>query len=100
MKENITYISPNKVYVSVVARMEPSGSVTPLSLTWEDGRVYEIDDITDIRQAPSFRAGGNGLRYTVRIGRAVTHLWREGCLDKWFVERREYPVNLVINAED
>lgn len=75
-----------KVYVAVNARFEPDGTLLPLTVTWEDGREYEIDRILDIRRAASLKAGGTGIRYRVRIGRTETYLFLEE--NKWFVERR------------
>lgn len=34
-----------KVYVEVTARFDVDGKVTPLSLIWEDGTVFEIDKV-------------------------------------------------------
>ncbi len=75
-----------KVYVGVKAQFLPDGRLRPLTVTWEDGREFEIDSVTDARPAASLKAGGAGIRYTVRIGETVTHLFLEE--DKWFVERR------------
>lgn len=76
-----------KVYVGVHARFEPDGRMMPLSIVWEDGKEYEIDRILDVRRAASLKAGGAGMRYTVRIGRTETFLFLEE--NRWFVERRE-----------
>ncbi len=73
-----------KVYVSVVAEFDPEGKVTPLSITWEDGRIYPIDRITKKIRAASLKAGGQGIRYTVEIGGRETFLFYEKL--KWFVE--------------
>ncbi len=75
-----------KVYVGVTARFEPDGRLLPMSVTWEDGREYEIDRIQSICHAASLKAGGAGIRYTVKIGRTETYLFLEE--NKWFVERR------------
>lgn len=40
-----------KIYVEVVARFDPQGQITPLSLRWFDGTVYEIDRILDTRRS-------------------------------------------------
>ena len=56
-----------KVYVAVRADFRDDGVMLPREITWEDGRRYEIDRVTDIRQAPSLKAGGQGDRYTVMI---------------------------------
>ena len=68
------------------AQFEPDGKLMPLSVTWEDGHEFEIDRVTDIRRAASLKAGGAGIRYTIRIGNTTTYLYLEE--DKWFVERR------------
>lgn len=76
----------SKVYVGVSARFEPDGRLMPTSITWEDGREYEIDRVQSVCRAASLKAGGAGIRYTVKIGRTETYLFLEE--NKWFVERR------------
>ncbi|NCB52254.1 MAG: hypothetical protein EOM54_10285 [Clostridia bacterium] len=77
----------SKVYIGVNARFEPDGHMTPLSVVWEDGQKYEIDRVLDVRKAASLKAGGTGIRYTVRIGRTETFLFLEE--NRWFVERKD-----------
>ena len=76
-----------KVFVGVVAKFEPDGKVIPRSVIWEDGRKFEIDKVLDIRRAASLKAGGTGIRYTVRIGRRETFLFLED--GRWFAQRRD-----------
>lgn len=76
-----------KTYVKVTVLYDEDGNVTPLSIQWEDGRDYEIDRILDIRKAASTKAGGIGIRYTIKIGRTVTYLFFD-CFNKWFVEKK------------
>ena len=76
-----------KVYVEVTARFDAEGRITPLSLTWEDGTVFEIDRVQDSRRAASLKAGGNGMRYTVRIGNQQSYLYYED--PRWFVEGKQ-----------
>ena len=66
-----------KHYVEVLARIDEDGAVTPVSITWEDGRTFEIDRVLDRRQAASLKVGGTGTRYLVRIGQATTYLFHE-----------------------
>ena len=75
-----------KVFVKVTASFDTDGRITPLSLEWEDGRLYTIDRITDLRRAASLKAGGMGLRYTVIINGKQSYLFYEG--PKGFVEGR------------
>lgn len=81
-------ISREKCYVSVVARFDEEGAVTPLIVIWEDGCSYHIDRVLDCRQAASLKVGGTGLRYLVEIGGRRTYLFFEG--PRWFVERKVY----------
>ena len=64
-----------KVFVKVTASFDTDGRITPLSLEWEDGRLYTIDRITDLRRAASLKAGGMGLRYTVIINGKQSYLF-------------------------
>ncbi|RHO08850.1 MULTISPECIES: hypothetical protein [Clostridium] len=84
-----------KVYVDVIAQFNSEGVLIPLSLTWEDGEKFDIDRVTDIRQAAAMKAGGQGDRYTIWIGGRQSYLFFErnhsltgNNLGRWFVERR------------
>ena len=84
-----------KVYVPVDVRFDKNGRMLPYIITWEDGKKYEIDKVTDIRPAPALRAGGQGDRYTIWIKGKQSYLFFERCatvmgcnLGRWFVERR------------
>jgi len=73
-----------KVFVEVTGRFTEDGKITPLSLKWEDGRVYDIDRVTDVRNRASMRAGGKGMRYECQIRNRSSFLYYED--GKWFVE--------------
>ena len=84
-----------KVYVDVIARFNSEGVLIPLSLTWEDGEKFDIDRVTDIRQAAAMKAGGQGDRYTIWVRGLQSYLFFErnhsltgNNLGRWFVERR------------
>lgn len=76
-----------KVYVEVTVRFDIEGKMTPLSMKWQDGRVFEIDRVMDMRRAASLKAGGVGDRYTCRICGQERFLFYEG--PRWFVEKKE-----------
>ena len=78
--------SREKRYVKVTAVTDEDGRITPVSVEWEDGRVYEIDRVLDRRQAASLKVGGTGMRYLVRIGQATTYLFHED--PRWYVEAK------------
>ena len=84
-----------KVYVQVKVDFREDGIMLPRKITWEDGREYEIDRVVDIRQAAAMRAGGQGDRYTIKVGGKQSYLFFErspnqtgNCIGRWFVERR------------
>ena len=85
-----------KVYVPVEVQFRSDGVMLPRRITWEDGTNYEIDRVTDIRQAAAMRAGGQGDRYTVLINGKQSFLFFERSPDqtgnnigRWFVERKQ-----------
>ena len=46
---------PIKVYVPVDLAVDKNGQMYPRTITWEDGRKYEIDRVLDVRPAPAAR---------------------------------------------
>ena len=83
-------INESKVYVSVNVDHQKDGSILPRSFVWEDGAHYTVDDILDVRPAASLKAGGAGLRYTVRVCEKKTYMFLEEDhgVERWFMERR------------
>ncbi|AIF51648.1 hypothetical protein [Pelosinus sp. UFO1] len=79
-------MSNYKVFVEVTARHDLQGNIRPLSIKWEDGRVFEVDRLLDVRQAASLKAGGMGMRYTCRICNKRMYLFCDQ--GKWFMERK------------
>lgn len=77
-----------KVYVDVTVEFTKDGRLLPKYMRWEDGRVYQIDRIKDVRRAASLKAGGAGIRYTCMICGQEKHLFYEEN-NKWFVERTD-----------
>jgi len=80
----------NKVYVEVNTNHKADGTIYPRSFVWEDGHLYKIDKVIDVRRAASTKAGGVGLRYTVRIQNKDVFMFLEetGGVDRWFMERK------------
>lgn len=75
-----------RVYVEVTARFDTEGNIRPLSLKFDD-ILYEIDRVLDVRRAASLKAGGMGMRYTIRVGQNETYLYFED--PRWFVEAKQ-----------
>ena len=78
--------SRQKRYVKVTSVTDEDGTIMPIAVEWEDGRVYEIDRVLDRRHAASLKVGGTGVRYLVRIGHATTYLFHED--PRWYVEAK------------
>lgn len=84
-----------KVYVQVIAAFREDGVMLPREIIWEDGTHYPIDRVTDIRQAPALKAGGQGDRYSIMVNGLQSCLFFErsphqtgNIIGRWFVERR------------
>ena len=73
-----------KINLQVNADFDLDGNIRPRAITWEDGRVFEIDRILDARMAPAMVAGGLGMRYICRIRGKVVKLFNDE--GKWFME--------------
>jgi hypothetical protein len=79
-------MSKYKVFVEVTAKHDTLGNIRLLSVKWEDGRIFEVDRLLDVRQAPALKAGGVGVRYTCRIHNRQVYLFDDE--GKWFMERK------------
>lgn len=84
-----------KTYVQVNVDFAADGRMRPMSVIWVDGHIFEIDRILDVRPASAARAGGQGDRYTIRMGDNITYLFFEHSVDershvlgRWFVEKK------------
>ena len=73
-----------KINLEVNAKFDLDGTVRPTSIIWEDGRVFAVDRVLDVRRAASLKAGGVGMRYICRICGKIVMLWNEE--GKWFME--------------
>ena len=81
---------PQRVYVEVRVKFSRDGDMTPVQINWEDGRMFEIDKILDVRRAAS-EAGSMGVRYTIKIMGMTRRLFFEDTYSdtgrpRWFVE--------------
>jgi hypothetical protein len=76
-----------KVFVKVNVDIDTQGRMNPLAVTWEDGRVFPVDRVTDARKAVSLKAGGTGMRYTCVIKNKPVYLFYEE--PRWFMEGKE-----------
>jgi len=76
-----------KAYVSVNADIDKEGVIHPRFIRWENGLIYQIEDILYKCRAASKKVGGGGIRYTILVKGHQSFLFQEGT--KWFVEAKE-----------
>lgn len=69
--------NPCKRYVKVRADFGLDGSIRPLLFRGEDGPVFRIDRILDVRQAASLKAGGQGIRYVCEAEGSIAVLFHD-----------------------
>ena len=79
-------IEHRKVFVEVTVKISPDGEVRPLTITFEDGIVFEIDRLKHICRAHATKVGGTGIRYTIVINNRETYLFEDD--GRWFVEAK------------
>lgn len=71
-------------YIDVNAKMTAVGKVYPLEIIWEDGKIFKIDKILDIKNLASTKGGGVGVRYLCKIKGREKILFLNDY--KWFIE--------------
>lgn len=76
-----------RTYVQVIATFHEDGTITPHALTFHDHQ-FLIDRVLDRRPAAATKAGGQGMRYTVRIGEKQTYIFCDE-QQRWFVEEKD-----------
>ena len=84
---------PERIYVKVTSDFDSTGYMMPRSITWKDGRVFDIEAVKDFRPASSIDRSLSGDCYTVQIKGETKHLFFERSQDRfashfgrWFVE--------------
>lgn len=73
-----------KVYIKVFVMISEDGIIKPLQILWEDGRIYDIDRIIDVKPRAATKVGGHGLRYECRIRNQTRFIFNEE--QRWFME--------------
>ncbi|MBW7573184.1 hypothetical protein [Caproiciproducens faecalis] len=81
-----------KKYVEMIVKYLEDGTIMPLAIHWNEGELYEIDRVVDIRPCASLKAGGAGIRYTCMIQGRKKYIWLEE--NKWFVEAKGDKLNV------
>lgn len=71
-------------YVGVIVEHRPDGSKTPIRIIFPEGRCFDIDLVTERRRATATKAGGCGMRYTIRLHGQERYIFEDD--ERWFVE--------------
>ncbi len=56
-----------KAYVPVTLDVDKEGAILPRLIWWDNGVIFQIDQILYKCRASSNKVGGGGIRYTVMI---------------------------------
>ena len=78
-------LTMTKTYVEVTAKFDVNGTITPLKLVF-DNTTYVVDKVVSSKLCASFKVGGIGVRYLVKINGFSTYLFLEN--NRWFVEQK------------
>lgn len=70
------------VEVDVKCKYDDNGVLVPYRVCWEDGRFWNI---TRVVHTCSSEIDFEGIRYTVKIGRAAKYIFRVH--NRWYVDR-------------
>ena len=70
-----------RVGVSVFCHIDTDGILTPLSIKWKDGRVWDIERVLHTCRSTDFSFAG--IRYTVLIGGVEKYLYLDDTC--WYV---------------
>lgn len=88
-----TLQKPLRIYVKVTSDFDATGYMQPRIITWDDGRVFHIDQVRDFFPASRAINGRREDCYTVVINGEERHLFFERSdplfparFGRWFVE--------------
>ena len=71
-----------KAYVPVTLDVDKEGAILPRLIWWDNGVIFQIDQILYKCRATSKKVGGGGIRYTVQIRGKESFLFHEDLLRK------------------
>lgn len=74
-----------KKFVKCLVEFDEEGNKTPKQIEF-DGKVFVIDRVLQVKNCASFKVGGIGERYQIRINGKLTYIFFEE--GKWFVEAK------------
>lgn len=87
-----------RIDVDVILKWDTSGELIPQSIIWKDGAEFTVDKVLSVCKSASLKAGGMGLRYTVRLTNEDYNVYGKTTLlyldqgkepETWFVEGKK-----------
>lgn len=86
-------VKKERKYIKVTSDFDATGYMQPRSITWDDGRIFRIEQVKDYRPAGVLGVSYTCDCYTVIIGGKPKHLFFErtdplfhSLVGRWFVE--------------
>ena len=73
------------VFVKVIVDFDIHGKMTPLKITWPDGRQYDIDRVLDVRMSAA-KSGGSGIRFLCRIQHREVPIYYNDDTKQWWCD--------------
>lgn len=74
-----------KKFVRCLVEFDENGVKTPKQIVFND-KTFVVDKVLEIKNCASFKVGGIGERYLIRINNKQTFIFFEE--GKWFVEAK------------
>ena len=72
-----------KIYVNVIAKFDKDGTITPMTLEWRNGLLYDVEKVRTIGECSSRRIGGQGVEFMVQIeGNQAVLSFEDPC---WYI---------------
>ena len=71
-----------KQYIDVECRIDRDGIICPVKVLWDDGRSWDVKKV--LHTCTASHNEFEGIRYTIKIGRAEKYLYRDG--RRWYVD--------------
>ncbi len=86
-------VHKERIYVKVTSDFDSTGYMQPRTITWKDGRVFQIEAVKDFRPAGSHHDSATTDRYTVVIKGDTKQLfferagqYQKSSVGRWYVE--------------
>lgn len=74
----------SKEYIKTIVEFSTSGAKKPLVLYLPDGTKHTVDKVLSIKPRPSFKSGGLGERYEIKVADKIVYLFFED--NYWYLD--------------